>query len=89
MATGTTFPFSILTPSGVFIEGSVTAVEVTTYEGSLGVMANHEPMVAACPAGLMRICQEGEWVTFRTSRALLVADGTDVRLLTSVAKLAV
>lgn len=83
------FRFTIETPSGTFIEGDITSLEVTTYEGRLGVMAHHEPLVAACPPGRLRICQEGEWVSFHASRALLVADGVTVKLLTSQAKLAV
>lgn len=90
MATGTPFHFSIETPSGTFIEGDdITSVEITTGEGKLGIMARHEPIVAACPPGLMRICQGGEWITFRTSRAILVGDGTSVKLLTPLARLAV
>ncbi len=85
----TTFRFTIETPSGTFIEGDITSLEVSTYEGGLGVMARHEPLVAACPPGLIRICQDGEWIAFRTSRALLVADGTLVKLLTAQAKLAI
>ena len=87
----TPFHFCIETPSGIFIEGDdITAVEVTTSVGKLGVLAHHEPMVAACPPGLMRIRQGGEWVTFRTSRAILVVDGKGaVTLLTPLARLAV
>ena len=67
-----------------------TEVEVSTAEGKLGVMARHEPMIAACPPGLMRIRQGGEWVTFRTSRAILVVDREGaVTLLTPLARLAV
>ncbi|MBQ9693472.1 MAG: hypothetical protein IJV69_01780 [Kiritimatiellae bacterium] len=90
MSTGTPFHFSIETPSGIFIEGDdITSVEITTDVGKLGIMARHEPIVAACPPGLMRICQGGEWITFRTSRAILVGDGTTVKLLTPLARLAV
>ncbi len=86
----TPFHFSIETPSGVFIEGNdITSVEISTDVGKLGIMARHEPIVAACPPGLMRICQNGEWITFRTSRAILVGDGTNVKLLTPLARLAV
>lgn len=85
----TPFYFKIETPSGIFVEGDdITLVEVTTEVGRLGVMANHEPMVAACPPGLMRIRQGGEWVTFRTSRAILVVDASGVKLLTPLARLA-
>ena len=90
MAAETPFHFSIETPSGVFIEGDdITSVEVTTDIGKLGIMARHEPLVAACPPGLMRICQGGEWITFRTNRAILVCDGQTVKLLTPLARLAV
>ncbi len=83
-----TFHFSIETPAGIFIEGDdITQLEVSTPIGRLGVMAHHEPMVAACPPGKIRICQGGEWTTFRTSRAILVADGTAVKLLTPLARL--
>lgn len=86
----TPFHFSIETPSGVFIEGDdITSVEISTDVGKLGIMARHEPIVAACPPGLMRICQAGEWITFRTSRAILVSDGKSVKLLTPLARLAV
>ena len=81
--------FRVATPSGTFVEGDdITLVEVTTEIGRLGVMANHEPMVAACPPGLMRIRQGGEWITFRISRALLVVEPSGVKLLTPLARLA-
>ena len=89
MAALNTFPFTIQTPSGTFIEGDITSLEVTTYEGRLGVMARHEPMVAALPPGTLRICQEDEWVTFQASRSLLITTGTSAKLLTSQVKLAV
>lgn len=80
-----TFPFSLLTPDGTIVEGDVTQVEVRTYSGSLGVLARHEPMVAACPPGAIRIHQGGVWVHFRTGSAVLTTDGTSARILTSQA----
>lgn len=86
----TPFHFSIETPSGTFISGDdITEVEVLTFEGKLGIMARHEPIVAACPPGKMRICQDGEWTTFYADRSLLVSDGTQVKLLTAEAHLAI
>ncbi len=87
----TAFHFCIETPSGIFIEGDdITEVEVTTPVGKLGILAHHEPMVAACPPGIMRICQGGEWTSFRTSRAILVVDEAgSVKLLTPLARLAI
>lgn len=85
----TLFPFRIETPSGVFIEGRIAQLEVRTYVGALGIMAGHEPIVAACPPGRIRILQDGEWTAFTVSRAILVSDGETVKVMTSLAKLAV
>lgn len=84
----TTFPFSILTPGGTIVSGDVTQVEVRTYVGALGVMARHEPMVAACPAGVVRIQQDGAWVHFKTEACILTTDGEKATLLTPFAKFA-
>jgi len=84
----TTFPFSILTPGGTIVSGEVTQVEVRTYVGSLGVMAGHAPMVAACPGGIVRIQQDGVWVRFKTEDCLLTTDGEKVTVLTTHAQYA-
>lgn len=84
----TTFPFSILTPGGMIVSGDVTQIEIRTYVGSLGVMAKHEPMVAACPAGVVRIQQDGVWVRFKIEAGLLTADGVKATVLTSHAQYA-
>ena len=83
-----TFPFRILTPGGTIVGGDVTHVQVRTQVGSLGVMARHAPMVAACPAGVVQIQQEGVWVEFKTDDAVLTTDGTRVTLLTAHAQYA-
>jgi len=84
----TTFPFSILTPSGTIVSGDVTQVEVSTYMGSLGVMAKHEPMVAVCPAGIVRIEQDNVWVRFKSEDFILTTDGEKTTVLTSHAQFA-
>ncbi len=84
----TTFPFSILTPGGTIVSGEVTQIEVRTYVGALGVMAKHAPMVAACPAGIVRIQQEGVWVRFKAGAFILTTDGTKATVLTSHAQYA-
>jgi F0F1-type ATP synthase epsilon subunit len=82
----TTFSFSILTPGDTIVSGEVTQIQVRTYVGSLGVMAKHEPLVAACPAGVVRIQQEGVWVNFKTDECLLIVDGVKATVLTSHAQ---
>jgi F-type H+-transporting ATPase subunit epsilon len=84
----TTFPFSILTPGGTIVSGDVTQIEVRTYVGSLGIMANHEPLVAACPAGVVRIQQDGVWVRFKTEAFLLSVADAKATLITPFAQFA-
>jgi len=84
----TTFPFSILTPGGTIVSGDVTQVEVHSYMGSLGVLAKHEPMVAVCPPGIVRIEQDGVWVRFKSEEFILTTDGKKTTVLTSHAKYA-
>lgn len=83
-----TFPFRILSLGGEVISGEVTQIEVRTFEGSLGVMAGHEPLVAACPAGIIRIEQDGEWVRFKAEDFLLSVDGQVATIITAAAKYA-
>jgi F0F1-type ATP synthase epsilon subunit len=84
------FHFQIETPSGIFIEGDdITAVIVTTPMGQLEVLAKHETIVAACAPGIVKIRQGEEWMNFRTSRAILVSDGINVKLITSLVRLAI
>jgi F-type H+-transporting ATPase subunit epsilon len=83
-----TFPFSILTPSGSIVDGDVAQIEVRSYVGSLGIMADHEPLVAACPAGVVRILQDGEWVRFKTECGILTVDRERATFLTPFAQFA-
>ncbi len=78
----------LLTPSGVIVSGDVTQIELRSYEGSLGILANHEPIVAACPAGVVRIQQDGAWVHFKTEACILTTDGEKATLLTPYAQFA-
>ena len=83
-----TFPFRILALGGEVISGEVTQIEVRTFEGSLGILAGHEPLVAACPAGIIRIEQDGEWVRFKADDFLLSVDGKVATIITATAKYA-
>jgi F-type H+-transporting ATPase subunit epsilon len=83
-----TFPFRILALGGEVLRGDVTQIEVKTFEGSLGVMAGHEPLVAACPAGIIRIEQDGGWVRFKAEAFILTVDGETATILTPAAKYA-
>ena len=83
-----TFPFRILTPSGTTISGDITQVHVKSYEGTLGILAGHEPLTAACPPGIIRIEQDQAWVCFKSDEFILTLDGKTATILTSTAQYA-
>ena len=45
-------------------------------------------MVAACPPGVVRIQQDGEWVRFKAGSFILTTDGKKATVLTSHAQYA-
>jgi F-type H+-transporting ATPase subunit epsilon len=83
-----TFPFRLLALGGEVLSGEITQLEVKTFEGSLGIMAGHEPLVAACPAGIIRIEQDETWVRFKAEEFVLTVDGKSATILTPFAKYA-
>ena len=77
----TPFPFSILTPAGALTAEEAVFVGVRSVEGSLGVLARHAPMVAACPPGVVRVQRPDGWHFYATSACLLTTDGHNVAVL--------
>ena len=50
-----TFPLQIISPEGTIFTGEAEAVTVRGIEGSLGVWANHAPMIAALVPGIVLV----------------------------------
>lgn len=55
-----TMQANVVTPDGSVYEGQIEMVTVKTTEGSLGIMANHLPLVAALTIGAIRLKSEKE-----------------------------
>ncbi len=49
------FNLQIITPNEVFFDGKAENVIVRTTVGDKGILANHEPYIAALPIGVMRV----------------------------------
>jgi F-type H+-transporting ATPase subunit epsilon len=61
----TTFPVEVLTPEGYVFEGDVEMVSTRTAVGSIGVLANHEPVLALLePTELRLYRSESDVVSF-------------------------
>lgn len=51
----------IVTPYGMFFEGPVDMVVITSKDGEIGIMAGHTPMIAALTPGEIRLKSDGNW----------------------------
>ncbi|HEY2535477.1 MAG TPA: hypothetical protein VGI24_00645 [Solirubrobacteraceae bacterium] len=66
------FPVEVLTPEGVVFDEEVEMVSTRTTAGSVGIMANHEPMLATLePAELRLYRSESDVVRFTQSAGYL------------------
>ena len=77
------FPLKILTPETDDLAMDVTQVSVRTYSGAMGIMAKHEPLLAACPQGIIRIQKDGEWATYESDPYIIRSDGITVTILSA------
>ena len=55
----TTFPVQIMTPEGAAYEGTAEMVSTRTLVGSIGIRANHEPLMAMLDPTELRIYESG------------------------------
>ena len=56
----TPFPVEVLTPEGKVFDGEVEMLSTRTGEGSLGVLANHAPLLAILEPTELRLHKEGD-----------------------------
>lgn len=77
----TSFAFRILTPAGLALTAQVEEVVVRTPVGALGILANHQPMQAIVPAGIVRVLRGGRWEAYTAGDGLLTVNLGDTTLL--------
>ena len=79
----TAFPVEVLTPEGEVFNGEVTQISTRTSVGSIGILANHAPLLAQLdPAELRLYRSESDFVTFIQGEGFLqVADDSRVLIL--------
>ena len=80
------FPLKILTPETDDLCMDVTQVSIRTYIGTMGVMAKHEPLLVACPQGIIRIQKDGTWENYESDTFIMSSDGITVTILSSGVK---
>jgi F-type H+-transporting ATPase subunit epsilon len=55
-----TFPVEVLTPEGKAFEGEVEMLSTRTNTGSIGIRANHAPLMAILDPTELRLYEEGD-----------------------------
>lgn len=82
------FDLQVVTPEREIFNGAVESVSLQGAEGSLGVMRNHAPLVAALEPGLLRIMDAdrnevrfflgGGFFEVANNRAIVLADSAEL-----------
>ncbi|MCL2077197.1 MAG: ATP synthase F1 subunit epsilon [Oscillospiraceae bacterium] len=67
----TPFKLQIITPRGVFFKGETENVIARTTVGDVGILAKHEPYVAALGIGKVRIKIDGQYRLAAVSSGIL------------------
>ncbi|MDA3872447.1 MAG: F0F1 ATP synthase subunit epsilon [Kiritimatiellae bacterium] len=80
------FPLRILTPEGPVVDAEVETIVVTAFNGSLGVLAGHAPMIAAVVIGPGKVVQNGITTWYVFGEGTLEVRGPDVILLVDFAE---
>jgi len=81
------FPLKICMPETDDLSMDVTQITVRTYVGTMGMMAKHEPVLLACPQGIIRIQKDGAWANYESDPFIVSSDGTTVTILSSSVKI--
>lgn len=78
----TTFPVEVMTPDGAAYSGEVEMVSTRTVDGSLGIKANHEPLMAMLnPAELRLHVDDSDVVSFAQGEGYLQMANNQALLL--------
>lgn len=82
MAEHTPFPVQVMTPEGELFAGDVQMVSTRTTIGSIGVLANHEPLLATLePTELRLYVTESEILHFAQSEGYMQVGSNEALLL--------
>ncbi len=78
----TTFPVEVLTPEGEVFSDEVEMVSTRTVVGSIGILANHQPLLAMLdPTELRLYKSESEVIRFAQSEGYMQVAGGRVLVL--------
>ncbi len=84
-----TFQVDVVSPEATVWSGKAVIVIARTPEGELGIMADHEPMMATCATGPVEIeAESGERTTIGVHGGFIQVVNNQVTLITDRAEVA-
>jgi len=81
-----TYLLEMVTPDKNFFEGEVEMTIVRTTEGDIGILKDHEPVVAPVSVGAIRVKIDGEFRDAACSGGFLTIDSERVIVITDAAE---
>lgn len=87
MRQGNTFQVDVVTPARTIYSGQVVAINTMAWDGNIGILANHAPLLEQLGTGELRLTEpDGQEVTFAISggfmevgpdRTIILADSAE------------
>lgn len=82
-----TFSLEIVATDRIFYKGECEHLVITAIDGLLGILAGHEPLVTALPAGELKYMVDGKWryaaisdgfIQVMPDRSVILADSCEL-----------
>lgn len=81
-----TFHLQIITPDRILCDEEVESLVVTTFEGQMGVLAGHIPLITPLDTGIIKIKKNGQTKTAASSSGLIQVGPEGTRVVTDAAE---
>ena len=80
------FSVEIISPDKLILKSDTTEVTIPSYEGQMGILKNHVPLITFLRPGLILIKQNSEEKTFFVEDGTIEFSNNNLLILTSTAK---
>ena len=77
---------SVISPEQLLFQGEATSVVAPAYDGEVGILANHAPMMTLLGDGTLRLATSGGEARFAVSGGFLQVVDNQVRVVTESAR---
>lgn len=78
---------SVISAEATLFQGEATSVIAPAFDGEVGILTNHAPMITALGNGLLRVEQSGAIQRFSVAGGFLQVVDNQVRVVTEQARI--